>query len=132
MRPAWAHSCGCKSRRELTHSERREAQLHEGNRVWNINHEPMDKSRGNADSWSMPRHWHSRPRRGIYDCRVGIIRMISSGWQLRRPGRNHTKATKTIEDGKSQGLWVGRGGEIKRKVADRPLSTFKQRIRVLT
>jgi RNA-directed DNA polymerase len=29
-------------------------------------------------------------------------------------------------------LWVGRGGEVKRKVADKPLATFKQRIRELT
>jgi group II intron reverse transcriptase/maturase len=29
-------------------------------------------------------------------------------------------------------LWVGRGGEVKRKVAEKPLKTFKQRIRELT
>jgi RNA-directed DNA polymerase len=29
-------------------------------------------------------------------------------------------------------LWVARGGEVKRKVADKPLKTFKQRIRELT
>jgi hypothetical protein len=29
-------------------------------------------------------------------------------------------------------LWVGRGGEIKRKVAAKPLATFKHRIRALT
>lgn len=29
-------------------------------------------------------------------------------------------------------LWVGRGGEVKRKVADKPLLTFRQRIRGLT
>ena len=29
-------------------------------------------------------------------------------------------------------LWVARGGEVRRKVADKPLSTFKQRIRELT
>lgn len=29
-------------------------------------------------------------------------------------------------------LWVGNGGEVKRKVADKPLATFKQRIRELT
>lgn len=29
-------------------------------------------------------------------------------------------------------LWVARGGEIKRKVAEKPLATFKQRIRELT
>jgi RNA-directed DNA polymerase len=29
-------------------------------------------------------------------------------------------------------LWVGSGGEVKRKVADKPLATFKQRIRELT
>jgi RNA-directed DNA polymerase len=30
------------------------------------------------------------------------------------------------------GLWVARGGEVKRKVAKKPLETFKQRIRELT
>lgn len=29
-------------------------------------------------------------------------------------------------------LWVGRGGEVKRKVAEKPLQAFKQRIRELT
>lgn len=29
-------------------------------------------------------------------------------------------------------LWVARGGEVKRKVAEKPLQTFKQRIRELT
>lgn len=29
-------------------------------------------------------------------------------------------------------LWVAPGGEAKRKVADKPLATFKQRIRQLT
>jgi RNA-directed DNA polymerase len=29
-------------------------------------------------------------------------------------------------------LWVARGGEVKRRVADKPLATFKQRIRELT
>lgn len=29
-------------------------------------------------------------------------------------------------------LWVGRGGEVKRKVADKPLQAYKQRIRELT
>lgn len=29
-------------------------------------------------------------------------------------------------------LWVGRGGEVKRKVAAKPLETFKQRVRELT
>ena len=29
-------------------------------------------------------------------------------------------------------LWVGRGGEVKRKVAEKPLQAYKQRIRELT
>ena len=29
-------------------------------------------------------------------------------------------------------LWVARGGEVKRRVADKPLATFKQRVRWLT
>jgi len=29
-------------------------------------------------------------------------------------------------------LWVARGGEVKRRVADKPVATFKQRVRQLT
>ena len=49
VRPAWAHSCGCKSRRELaTVSEvkRNCMRVTEcGKAAWSINHEPMDKNR---------------------------------------------------------------------------------------
>ena len=50
MRPAWAHTCGCKSRRELVTVSFSVAQLHEGDRVWDrqawsINRESMDKNR---------------------------------------------------------------------------------------
>jgi hypothetical protein len=31
---AWAHSCGCNSRRKVDHRERSDAQLHEGDRLW--------------------------------------------------------------------------------------------------
>jgi len=34
VRPAWAHSYRCKSSRKFDDSERSEAQLHEGDRVW--------------------------------------------------------------------------------------------------
>ncbi len=47
LRPAWAHSYGCKSRRMLITTS--EVQLHEGDRVWegcwNINWEPINKNR---------------------------------------------------------------------------------------
>ena len=49
VRPAWAHSCGCKSRRELiTASEvkRNCMRVTEcGEEAWSINREPMDKNR---------------------------------------------------------------------------------------
>ena len=49
MRPAWAHSCGCKSCRELiTTSEvkRNCMRVTEcGEEAWNINCEPMNKNR---------------------------------------------------------------------------------------
>ena len=55
MRPAWAHSCGCKSRRELvTVSEvkRNCVRVTErGKEAWNVNREPMNKNliEGNAE-----------------------------------------------------------------------------------
>ncbi len=49
MRPAWAHTCGCKSRRELvTVSEvkRNCTRATEcGKEAWSINRESMDKNR---------------------------------------------------------------------------------------
>ena len=48
MRPAWAHSCGCKSRRELvTVSEvkRNCTKVTEcGKEAWSMNREPMNKN----------------------------------------------------------------------------------------
>jgi hypothetical protein len=34
VRPAWAHSYGCKSRRKLITTSEAQTQLHEGDRVW--------------------------------------------------------------------------------------------------
>jgi hypothetical protein len=49
VRPAWAHSCGCKSRRKLiTTSEVKRNCVRATERreeAWNINCEPMDKNR---------------------------------------------------------------------------------------
>ena len=49
VRPAWAHSCGCKSRHELiTASEvkRNCVRVTErGEEAWSINREPMNKNR---------------------------------------------------------------------------------------
>ena len=49
VRPAWAHSCGCKSRRELTTASEvkrnRGRVTDRGEEAWSINHEPMDKNR---------------------------------------------------------------------------------------
>jgi len=51
VRPAQAHSYGCKSRRELVRAS--EAQLHEGDRMWGGSVErncgPMNKNRIEAD-----------------------------------------------------------------------------------
>ena len=48
MRPAWAHSCGCKSRRKLTTvSEVKRNCMRVtkcGKEAWSVNHEPMDKN----------------------------------------------------------------------------------------
>jgi hypothetical protein len=49
VRPAWAHSCGCKSRRELTTVSEVKRNCgrvtNRGKEAWNVNHEPMDKNR---------------------------------------------------------------------------------------
>ena len=55
VRPAWAHSCGCKSRRELaTVSEVKRncgRVTDRGEEAWSINHEPRNTNRieGAAD-----------------------------------------------------------------------------------
>ncbi|TCW80646.1 hypothetical protein C5O80_12720 [Burkholderia sp. SRS-46] len=49
MRPAWAHSCGCKSRRKLvTTNEVKRSCMRVtecGKEAWSVNREPMDKNR---------------------------------------------------------------------------------------
>ena len=49
VRPAWAHSCGCKSRRELTTASEVKRNCgrvtDRGEEAWSVNHEPMDKNR---------------------------------------------------------------------------------------
>ena len=55
VRPAWAHTCGCKSRRKLTktsEAKRNCTRVTEcGKEAWNVNREPMNKNRieGAAD-----------------------------------------------------------------------------------
>ena len=48
VRPAWAHSCGCKSRRKLTKTsevKRNCVRVTErGKEAWSVNHETMDKN----------------------------------------------------------------------------------------
>jgi hypothetical protein len=62
VRPAWAHSCGCKSRRELTtvsEVKRNCARVTErGKEAWSVNHEPMDKNliQGGADQSEQARN----------------------------------------------------------------------------
>ena len=49
VRPAWAHSCGCKSRRELITANEVKRNCvratERGEEAWSINCEPMDKNR---------------------------------------------------------------------------------------
>ena len=49
MRPAWAHSCGCKSRRKLitTNEVKRNCvrATERGKEAWSVNREPMNKNR---------------------------------------------------------------------------------------
>ena len=49
VRPAWAHSCGCKSRRKLTMTNEVKRNCTRvtdcGKEAWSMNHEPMDKNR---------------------------------------------------------------------------------------
>ena len=49
LRPAWAHTCGCKSRRELitTNEVKRNCMRATecGKEAWSINREPMNKNR---------------------------------------------------------------------------------------
>ena len=62
VRPAWAHSCGCKSRRELTktsEAKRNCMRVTEcGKEAWGVNHEPMDKNHieGGADQGERARN----------------------------------------------------------------------------
>jgi len=48
VRPAWAHSCGCKSRRKLTKTSEVKRNCvratERGKEAWSVNHEPMDKN----------------------------------------------------------------------------------------
>jgi hypothetical protein len=49
VRPAWAHTCGCKSRRELitTNEVKRNCMRATecGEEAWSVNREPMNKNR---------------------------------------------------------------------------------------
>ena len=49
MRPAWAHTCGCKSRHELVTVSEVKRNCKKvtdcGKEAWNINREPMNKNR---------------------------------------------------------------------------------------
>jgi hypothetical protein len=62
VRPTWAHSCGCKSRRELTtvsEVKRNYGRVtNRGKEAWIVNHEPMDKNciEGGADQGERARH----------------------------------------------------------------------------
>jgi RNA-directed DNA polymerase len=78
------------------------------------------------------------------DCNV-YVRSVRAGERVMALLRRcYAKLHLTVNESKSAvgsvfgrkflgySLWVARGSEIKRKVADKPLATFKQRIRELT
>ncbi len=78
------------------------------------------------------------------DCNV-YVRSLKAGarvmaWLRRLYARlrltvNETKSAVASAVGRKflgYSLWVAKGGEIKRRVADKPLATFKQRVRQLT
>jgi hypothetical protein len=48
VRPAWAHTCGCKSRRKLTTASEVKRNCMRatdcGEEAWSVNHEPMEKN----------------------------------------------------------------------------------------
>ena len=54
VRPAWAHSCGCKSRRKLitTNEVKRNCVrvTDRGKEAWSVSREPMDKNRIEGDA----------------------------------------------------------------------------------
>ena len=73
------------------------------------------------------------------------VRSVRAGERVMTLLRRHyAKLHLTVNESKSSvasvfgrkflgySLWVARGGEVKRKVADKPLAAFKQRIRELT
>ena len=74
VRPAWAHSCGYKSHRELiTANEAKRKQLHEGDRVWGGSVErscgPMNKNRiEGVDDCGLRYHLLARPGRQRPGC----------------------------------------------------------------
>ncbi len=54
VRPARAHSCGCKSRRKLTTASEMKRNCMRatecGKEAWSVNHEPMDKNQIEGDA----------------------------------------------------------------------------------
>ena len=54
VRPAWAHSCGCKSRRKLitTNEVKRNCvrATDRGKEAWSVSRDPMDKNRIEGDA----------------------------------------------------------------------------------
>jgi hypothetical protein len=64
VRPAWAHSCGCKSRRKLiTANEAKRNCMRAtecGEEAWSVNREPMDKNRIEGAAKQGERAWNRK------------------------------------------------------------------------
>ena len=122
MRLARAHSCGCKSRRELiTANEVKRNCMRGGECVkeaWSINREPVDKNR-----------ICSQPEGGRA---MTLLRKMYG--KLHLTVNEAKSAVASVFGRKFLGFsfWVAPKGEIKCKVAAKPLATYKQRIRQLT
>lgn len=73
MRPAWAYTCGCKSRCELvTVSKAKRSCVRateRGEEAWSVNREPMDKS-----------HIEGVAKQGeqAYDCKALVTKSVAA------------------------------------------------------
>ena len=143
MRPAWAHTCGCKSRCELvtvSKVKRNCVRVTErGKEAWSVNREPMNKNRieGATDRPGRPVSGdadETEPAIGMEACKGQQRR----GWRGRAryradgPDAAHEMASAFGRKFLGYALWVAKRREVKCKVAQKPLHNFKARIRQLT
>ena len=81
MPPAWAHSCGCKSRRKLiTANEAKRNCMRAtecGKEAWNVSREPMNKNRIEGAT---------KQGEGAMKPAARRVSTRAQGWQSRRRG----------------------------------------------